>query len=480
MSRPPPKGETPPSVNARPPGGKIHLTRANSAATTANKILASQTTRGSPPPKEPQGQPAETAADEIPRTGRDISHAVTFLQNIADALGQVIAKDKIDRSIKLSLEEIVSSIHEEWDKETMRAASAKATAEESAISKSIRASLGEIYSALKMQMNGIQDTSKETLTSMGKLLNDTESVAAATKDLSGKVGKITDTADKIATDTSSYRDAVLARPPQTLRANTDPKVLGDLDRKARQILVELFDTEGNNTLGKSMTELATKANEVISAIEDSGKPKGIKVETLFKTRCEALVLVLNSKEAVSWIRQPDIEIAFTEAFAEGSHITGRTYNLIVPRVPVAFDPMDKKHLHEIEEANGLRTNEIIKVRWIKPIERRRLEQTHAFAILTLSSVDSANRLIRDGLNICNARVRPTKQKREPIQCMKCRKWGHFVRECPADKDTCRTCGEPHRTNTCPNKEKVYCVSCGNNSHPSWDRTCPEFSRRCSI
>ena len=64
----------------------------------------------------------ETMADEILCTGCDISHAVTFLQNIMDALGQVIAKDKINRSIKLSLEEIVSSIHEEQDKETMRAA----------------------------------------------------------------------------------------------------------------------------------------------------------------------------------------------------------------------------------------------------------------------------------------------------------------------------------------------------------------------
>lgn len=162
---------------------------------------------------------------------------------------------------------------------------------------------------------------------------------------------------------------------------------------------------------------------------------------------------------------------------EGSHITSRQYNLIVPRIPITCDPKDEKHLHEVEEANGLRPNEIFKARWIELTERRRLDQTHAYTILTLSLVDSANRLIRDGLNICNARVRPTKQKREPIQCMK---WGHFVRDCPVDKDTCGTCGEPHRTNTCPNKEKIFCVSCGDKSHTSWDRACPEFSRRCAI
>jgi hypothetical protein len=39
---------------------------------------------------------------------------------------------------------------------------------------------------------------------------------------------------------------------------------------------------------------------------------------------------------------------------------------------------------------------------------------HAFAILTVTSTEHANILIRDGLNICRARVRPTKQKVEPV------------------------------------------------------------------
>jgi len=124
----------------------------------------------------------------------------------------------------------------------------------------------------------------ETLTSSSKLLADMESVAAATKDLTGKVGKITDTAERIAMDTSKYRDAVLTKPTQTIRANTDPKVLGDLECKGRQILVEYLDTEGGNLLGKSLTELTSKANEAIDMIKDSGKPKSIKVQMLFKTR----------------------------------------------------------------------------------------------------------------------------------------------------------------------------------------------------
>jgi len=481
MSKPPSKGEALPLANMRPPGGRTHLTRAATAATSANKVLNTKTVKESPVGKEPQGPMTESTVAEN-RPSNDTSHMVSTLQKIADAIALIAVKDNVDRPTRKSLDKVISFIQEEKEKERLREANLKASTEDSFLRKRIRADLVEMYNSLKKQLDSIQDTLNATLESTGKLLKDTEGVAAATRDLSGKVGKITDTADKIATDTSKYRDAVLSRPTPTptLRANTDPKVLGDLDRKARQILVELFGTEGDSTLGKSLTDLADKANEVISEIEDSGKPKDIKVETLFKTHRQALVLVLNSKDAATWISNPEIEIAFTKAFSEGSHITARKYNLIVPRIPITFDPKDKKHLHEVEEANGLRPNEITKARWIKPTERRRLDQTHAYAIMTLSSVDSANRLIRDGMNICNARVRPTKQKREPVQCMKCRKWGHYVCECPADTDTCGTCGEPHRTNTCPNKEKIFCVSCGDKSHTSWDRTCPEFSRRCAI
>ena len=480
MSKPPSKGETPPPVKARPEAGKIHITRATAAATSFRPVPNTRTPKESPAPKEPQGPPVEAGVTEGEHSSGDITLAVPLLLRIETVINNIITKETLSKSTKAALEGLLKVIHEEKEKEGSRIAKITAAAEESAIRKSIRTDIEKMHNAIGIQLKSIQNTASATLTSSSKLLKDTESVAAATKDLTGKVGKITNTADRIATDTSKYRDAVLSRPAQNLRMKADPKVLGDIERKSWQILVEMPATEGNLTLGKSLTELTDKANKVITSIGDSGKPKNVKVESLFKTRRGDLLLVLNSKEAAIWINEPDIGMAFTKAFAEGSLIKARTYNLIVPRVPISFDPKDDKHICELEQVNGLRDKEIVKVKWIKPMERRRPDQTHAFAILTLYEVDSANRLIRDGLNICNARVRPTKQKLEPVQCMKCRKWGHFVSECLADKDTCGSCGESHRTNACTNKGKVFCVSCGDGSHPSWDRTCPEFNRRYAI
>ena len=62
--------------------------------------------------------------------------------------------------------------------------------------------------------------------------------------------------------------------------------------------------------------------------------------------------------------------------------------------------------------------------------------------------------------------------------MKCRHWRHFANDCNVATNTCSMCGGEHRTNECSNRERAFCVSCKSNEHPSWDRDCPEFHRRC--
>ena len=97
--------------------------------------------------------------------------------------------------------------------------------------------------------------------------------------------------------------------------------------------------------------------------------------------------------------------------------------------------------------------------------------------LLVSTLGEANIIIRDGIYICSAKVYPRKLKTEPKQCMKQRKWGHFVAECLEQKDACGNCGEDHHTKDCPDKDRRYCVSCKNNSHVSWDWNCPKFKHR---
>ena len=349
-----------------------------------------------------------------------------------------------------------------------------------AIRGAIGLDLTEMYSRLTAQISGATAVANVTLETAEKTLKAAEDLKGGTSDLISKVGNVTNVADKIASTTQSYRDALVARQTPSHKTSVDPKVLGDIDRRAKQILIDTFNKDDTNTPEKSLVEHIEKANEVINKMTDAKKLVKARVETASIARKGAILLTLDSKETATWIREPENEMMFADSFVKGAHIRAREYNLIAPSIPLTFEPENGSHLREIEETNSLPPRVIRKARWIKPIGRRRPGQTHAFAILTFTSADTANKLIKDGLTICGKLTRPSKQKLEPTQCMKCRRWGHFAAQCQEVDDTCGTCGGKHRTNTCDNREKLHCVSCGDNSHASWDRACPEFTKRCAI
>jgi len=467
MAKPPLKGLQGSPAQTHPTSSGTRQTRSATAALEADK----STERSSPPKSTAKKNNVEDTSSHPPP-----------LRRIANTLTHIISQwqGKMDMKVKQDLQEIINFAKEaEVSEREGNRGSAEQT-KVSSIREAVKADLVELYNALGSRMNNMQETSKEILTTAKQTLKVAEETNADTKDLVNKIGKVTDATEKIATDTVTYRDALLARPAQTSRAGADPKVLSDMDRKAKQILVDVYGEEGDKLLSKSLTEILSKANEAIAKIEDADKPKDTKAITVLKARGHAILITLNSKEATAWIRRVENDIAFTNAFAEGSHIRERTYTLIVPRIPITFEPGKDENLREIEEVNGLAKNTISKAKWIKPPEKRRQGQTHAYALLSLYSADNANILIKDGLIICGTKIRPKKQKHEPIQCLKCRRWGHFVAECKSKDEACGNCGEKHRTNTCRNKDKVYCVVCEENSHPSWSRECPEFNRRCLI
>ena len=104
----------------------------------------------------------------------------------------------------------------------------------------------------------------------------------------------------------------------------------------------------------------------------------------------------------------------------------------------------------------------------------------AHAVFTITFAETANLIIKGGINVYGTRPKVERIKQEPIQCLKCKGWEHKAQDCTAASDTCGTCGDDHRTNICDNKSKIHCASCNNNDHASWDRACPEFLRRCAI
>ena len=256
---------------------------------------------------------------------------------------------------------------------------------------------------------------------------------------------------------------------------TDPRISRDIERKSKQVLVDIFNKE---VVNQSLEELKTRFNKLIREAEDVEKPEGdVKVQQIIKLKNGGLILQFGSKEIAEWFRQQQIELNILPKIDGSATIKERSFQILVLRVPVIFEPTNGEHLRELEEQNNIHTKRIRRAKWIKPVYRRTMGQQLAHLALTVSTPGGANIMIRDGLYICRVKTYPQKLKVEPKQCMKCRKWGHFENECLAEKDACGCCGEDHITKECTEVGRRYYVSCRNDSHASWDRECPEFKWR---
>ena len=103
----------------------------------------------------------------------------------------------------------------------------------------------------------------------------------------------------------------------------------------------------------------------------------------------------------------------------------------------------------------------------------------AHTMISLTSPTVANQLLKNSIYISSKLLRPTKDKKEPLRCLKCQKWGHLAHVCKAEVDVCSLCAGNHRTSVCPSEKPQVCVNCNTSDHSSSSRKCPEFLRQCS-
>ena len=110
----------------------------------------------------------------------------------------------------------------------------------------------EIFKHFNRQFTKLDNASKELLDNTSRALKEAVETKGATKGIAMEVSKVTKTADKLTSKTGSYRDALLASLKQSNTMNADLRVLSVMDRKAKQILINVHDMEGKNTLEKSL------------------------------------------------------------------------------------------------------------------------------------------------------------------------------------------------------------------------------------
>jgi len=200
----------------------------------------------------------------------------------------------------------------------------------------------------------------------------------------------------------------------------------------------------------------------------SGEPGEVKhkVNAVSRLKNGGILLEWGGDEAAIWFADTSVRQKFLTGFHPEAVIKARDYHVVVQFVPLTFRPDREENLREIEEVNGMKNGAINRARWIKPVSRRSPSQTCGHAIFSLSSPQSANDVLANGLVIHQKKVYVEKCKREPLRCLKCHGWGHMARDCQATTDTCGTCAQRHRTDTCGNTARPHCVSCGVGGHAS--------------
>ncbi|KAH9913257.1 uncharacterized protein B0H18DRAFT_841817, partial [Fomitopsis serialis] len=186
---------------------------------------------------------------------------------------------------------------------------------------------------------------------------------------------------------------------------------------------------------------------------------------------------LSSKEVVTWLRMEKHLAAFTGKFGLEATVRARHYAVVWQNLSTAFVPSEQAY-RLLEKENGWDERDLMVVHWIKPIDKRKLNQQTAYAIAKFSSAKRANDVIVNGLMFFGQRLNAWRLVKEARRCMKCQRLepGHMASDC-TETAKCGTCASPeHTTQKCkvPPGRKRWCVNCEVAGHASWERHCPSF------
>jgi uncharacterized protein YoxC len=230
-----------------------------------------------------------------------------------------------------------------------------------------------------------------------------KSIKMSLSEMGSSLAKVTDTNSHLENTASTYRDALRNDRLQQLPAQSanltsvDPRVIREVDRKARQILIE---TKDETIMGASLAEIKEKVCTAIETVSEPLPPKDMTIVEIGKLRNGGITILFKEKEVLKWLSNAATELTFTAGLAPDASIRQRQYTILVPRIPLTFDPSSEGHLREVEENNNMPEGTLLKARWIKPVNRHAPEQRAVHAAFTLRDISTTNSDVqgRAGLN----------------------------------------------------------------------------------
>ncbi|KIO12022.1 hypothetical protein M404DRAFT_125521 [Pisolithus tinctorius Marx 270] len=222
---------------------------------------------------------------------------------------------------------------------------------------------------------------------------------------------------------SPYRDALMAT---TVNPNHIPlgKCFTSEHTKAHSTIKErqlLIDPNSSHPVLDSTTMRENIINAIKQALDATDQVDGPEIQLKSITRLcnNSILLKLNSQEAVKWIKETKIKETFLASLGGMVRIKDRHYNLVILFLPISTDIENPDTLRNMENENNIPTSSITQIKWIKDPSKCAPNQQVAHALASLASLETANQLLRHSLYWGLDRLRPHKDKKELVHCLKC-------------------------------------------------------------
>lgn len=275
-----------------------------------------------------------------------------------------------------------------------------------------------------------------------------------------------------------------AAPIQAPTAQTRPPQLDNRHIMDRQVLLDWKQTEaGEVPSSKTEMEWTSAANRALSTLPHPEPTANPEAETIYlavsttKLRNGGIVLEFNTAETARFVQNNAAD--FAARLGTNWVVKRREWTVKAKFVPVSFNPDGPESPNAVCNWSNLDKGVIAGLRWQKNPEYRNAGQTTANLLVRFTSIEMANKAVKDGLYIMGKRSTCELPRPEPFRCNNCQQYGHIAAEC---KNTiaCGYCAKAHRQHDCPSKSdptKFQCTNCKSPNHTAWDRSCPEFTKR---
>ena len=177
----------------------------------------------------------------------------------------------------------------------------------------LSAELNAKFSALESKLALPLPAQKQLETMAKELGLVAEHIKASTNDVGKSIAQVTDTSMQLANMATSYKDALLKNSERQTRnlegpPPVDPRIIRDLDRKARQTLIDTLDPK---IAESSQATIKEKVSEAIKAITNPPSPKDTTIMEVNKLQKGGFTVIFMEKEVVNWLQDARVELEFT-------------------------------------------------------------------------------------------------------------------------------------------------------------------------